>query len=76
VLAIAVFWLQRHLVVKGLIGVSLLVGIATVALYGIIQPSFLLQHSGVVFAELVYNLLCAFLLFEITERFFGKGIRQ
>lgn len=75
VFALVVFWLQRRLVVRGFLGVSLLIGFLTPCVYLVIQPTFLWQYPGVVMSEIVYNAVVGFILFEITDRFFGKGIR-
>ncbi len=74
-LAFGVFWLQRRIVVKGLIGVSLLIGFTTIVMYAMIQPSFLVRHPGLMMGELLYNLLIGFVLFEIADRAFGRKSR-
>lgn len=76
VLALAVFWLQRRIVVRGILGVSIIIVVTTLGVYAILEPSFIFRYPGVLIGELAYNLLFGFVLFEISDRLLGRGIRQ
>jgi len=75
-IGLAVFWIQRRMVVRGLFGVSLILGISTVAVYAWVNPSFIWLHPGEVLWELIYNLILGFALFEIADRVLGREMRR
>ena len=76
VLAVVVFWLQRHLVWPGFIGTAITVSVTTLLTYVIIAPTMLWQHPGLVASEVVYNVGVGIVLFELLYRFFGRSMRS
>lgn len=76
VVAAAAFWFKRRMVWPGSIGITILAASGTVATYLLLSPSFIWQYPGVVFFELVYNVIIGIVLFEVMHFFFGRYIRE
>ena len=74
--ACLIFWLGRRLVWPGIVGVILLSAVGTMAAYLYIEPAFIWQHPGVLFAEMLYTLLMAIGIFEALRFFFAHAVRR
>lgn len=75
-LCLGVFWLQQRMVWPGLISAGTITAIATVLTYIVLSPAFLWQHSGILLAELLYNVVLGLVLFEVIQFFFGRKFRD
>ena len=75
-LALLVFLLERRIVWPGLLGTAAMVGLTTLLTYLIIAPGFLLQHPGLIAAELLYNVGIGLVLFEAVNLLVGRSVRN